>query len=130
MSATLSSSNPELFSTLANMADVMEPNYPETDTMIKRWTNYISYAGTYDIDIQNQNVIHHVEVSMFPNNVGHDQVRAFTFGKEIVKSTTGGVEDTLQLSATFLHRTHVLLWKREVVKQECNKNILVLLNYF
>jgi hypothetical protein len=34
---------------------------------------YISYAGTFDIDRQNQHVIHHVELSMFPNNVGHDQ---------------------------------------------------------
>ena len=118
MSATLSSSNPELFSNSANMADVMKPNYPETDTMIKRWSNYISYAGTFDIDIQNQHVIHHVEVSMFPNNVGHDQVRAYKFGTEIVGNTTiGGGVDTLQLSATFLPQTHVLLWKREVVQQ-------------
>ena len=118
MSATLSSSNPELFSNSANMADVMKPNYPETDTMIKRWSNYISYAGTFDIDIQNQHVIHHVEVSMFPNNVGHDQVRAYKFGTEIVGNTTiGGGVDTLHLSATFLPQTHVLLWKREVVQQ-------------
>jgi hypothetical protein len=108
MSATLSSSNPELFSNSANMADVMKPNYPETNVMLKRWTNYISYAGTFDMDVQNQRVIHHVEVSMFPNNVGHDQVRAYKFGGD------GGV-DTLQLSATFLPQTHVLLWKREVV---------------
>lgn len=114
MSATLSSSNPELFSNSANMADVMKPNYPETDIMIQRWTNYISYAGTFDIDIQNQHVIHHVEVSMFPNNVGHDQVRAFKFGT--VESSTG-VDESLQLSATFLPQTHVLLWKREVVQQ-------------
>ena len=31
------------------------------------------HAGTFDIDRQNQHVINHVEVSMFRDNVGHDQ---------------------------------------------------------
>ena len=64
--------------------------------MLQRWTDYISYAGTFGVDVKSQSVIHHVDISLFPNNVGHDQVRAFVFGKEEETGT-----DTLQLSATF-----------------------------
>ena len=80
----------------ANMAEVMKPGYTETDKMLQRWTDYISYAGTFGVDVKSQSVIHHVDISLFPNNVGHDQVRAFVFGKEEETGT-----DTLQLSATF-----------------------------
>jgi hypothetical protein len=110
MSATLSKSKPTLFNETANMADVMKPGYPETDKMLQRWTNYISYAGKYDVDVENQHVIHHVHVSMFPNNAGHDQVRAYKFGRE-----EGTGTETLQLSASFSPtQTHVLLWRRQV----------------
>ena len=107
MSATLSESKPTLFDESATMADVMKPGYPETDKLLERWTSYISYAGTYDVDVHGQRVLHHVVVSKFPNNAGKDQVRAFEFGKE-----EGTGIDTLQLSATFTPQNHVLLWKR------------------
>ncbi len=61
--------------------------------MLQRWTDYISYAGTFDVDVKSKSVIHHVDISLFPNNVGHDQVRDFVFGKEEETGT--------QLSATF-----------------------------
>lgn len=112
MSATLSKSKPTLFDESATMADVMKPGYPETVKMLQRWTDYISYAGTFDVDVNAGQVLHHVHVSMFPNNAGHDQVRAFRFGKE-----DGTGIDTLQLSATFPPQTHVLMWKRAAVQQ-------------
>ncbi len=34
---------------------------------------YLSYGGTYTVD--GRRVIHHVQVSLLPNWVGHDQVR-------------------------------------------------------
>ncbi len=80
MSATLSKSKPTLFAETANMANVMKPGYPETDKMLQRWMDYISYSGSYDVDLKRHLVMHHVHVSMFPNNAGHDQVRAFKLG--------------------------------------------------
>jgi len=107
MSATLSKSKPTMFAETANMADVMKPGYPETDKMLQRWTDYISYSGTYDVDVEGQHVLHHVYVSMFPNSAGLDQVRAFKFGKEEKTGT-----DQLSLSASFPPQNHVLLWNR------------------
>ena len=110
MSATLSKATPALFDTTANMADVMRPDYPETDNMLRRWTDYVSYAGTYDVDVVGRRVYHRPCVSMFPNIAGHDQVRTFVFGKE---ERTGN--DTLQLTASFTpEQKHVLLWTRAV----------------
>lgn len=47
---------------------------------------YISYCGTYEI--QRDRVIHHIEVSSFPNWVGVDQERIFELkGNRLVLST-------------------------------------------
>src|SRR5215510_2470192 len=37
----------------------------------------ISYFGTYQIDMQNSLIVHHVEASIFPNMEGRDQERFF-----------------------------------------------------
>ncbi len=108
MSATLSSSKPAMFDESANMAEVMKPGYPETSKMIHRWTDYVSYAGGYDVDVENRRVVHRVDVSMFPNGAGRDQVRAYAF----FDAEDGTGVDTLRLSATFHPQIHVLLWKR------------------
>lgn len=107
MSATISESKPDMFDENATMVDVMQPGYHETDKMLKRWTNYISYAGRFHVDEDDQCIQHHVVVSKFPNNAGHDLVREYKFGTE-----EGTGIATLQLSATFPPQNHVLLWKR------------------
>jgi hypothetical protein len=38
---------------------------------------YISYYGTYDVNMEQKVIIHHVEGSYFPNWVGQDLVRFF-----------------------------------------------------
>jgi hypothetical protein len=40
---------------------------------------YIAYGGTYTVNEPEHVVIHHVEVSMYPNWVGSDQRRTFAF---------------------------------------------------
>jgi hypothetical protein len=111
MSATLSKATPEIFSANATMEDVMVPGYPEVDKLLRRWTDYVSYAGTYDVDVERGLVYHRVRVSMFPNIAGRDQVREYEFGGG-GRGTTGG-RDTLRLTARFnTGRKHVLLWKR------------------
>jgi hypothetical protein len=67
---------------------------------------YISYGGRYEV--QGNTVVHHVEVSLFPNWVGSRQERAYTFsGDRLTLSTApvlvqGSVEQA------------VLVWERVV----------------
>jgi Lipocalin-like domain len=37
--------------------------------------HFIAYAGPFSVDVGNATVTHHVDVSLFPNWQGHDQVR-------------------------------------------------------
>jgi hypothetical protein len=46
----------------------------------------ISYGGS--CEVRGDQVIHHVEVSLYPNWIGDEQVRSFTFeGERLVLST-------------------------------------------
>ena len=49
--------------------------------------SYISYAGRYEV-VDGNRVVHHVEVSLFPNWVGKDQVRSFQFDSNRLMLTT------------------------------------------
>jgi hypothetical protein len=40
--------------------------------------HFIAYAGPFSADAGNGTVTHHVDVSLFPNWEGHDQVRRVT----------------------------------------------------
>jgi lipocalin-like protein len=42
----------------------------------------IAYAGPFSVDVGNGTVTHHVDVSLFPNWQGHDQVRRVTIESE------------------------------------------------
>ncbi|MCP4108951.1 MAG: lipocalin-like domain-containing protein [Desulfobacteraceae bacterium] len=67
-------------------------------------STYLSYCGRYDI-LENK-VIHHIEVSLFPNWVGTDQVRNFEFdGDRLTLSTDPFLAHGLQQSGH-------LIWKR------------------
>jgi len=65
---------------------------------------YVSYAGRYTV--QDDTVVHHIEVSLFPNWVGVSQERTFTFeGSRLTLSTPLMLVGGKQLS------TH-LVWER------------------
>lgn len=69
---------------------------------------YISYTGTYEV--RGDKVIHHIEVSLFPNWSGTDQERFFEFSGDRLSLHTppmvmGGVE-----------RTAHLLWRRATAR--------------
>jgi hypothetical protein len=65
---------------------------------------YVSYAGRYTV--QDDTVVHHIEVSLFPNWVGVSQERMFTFeGSRLTLSTQLMLVGGKQLS------TH-LVWER------------------
>ncbi len=65
---------------------------------------YVSYAGRYTI--QDDTVVHHIEVSLFPNWVGVSQERVFSFeGSRLTLSTPLMLVGGRQLS------TH-LVWEK------------------
>lgn len=70
---------------------------------------YLNYAGTYEVEPDC--VIHHVEVSLFPNWIGTEQVRQIKW-----KSNESGGTDLI-LSAAVTQRdgrvvTNRLVWRR------------------
>jgi len=63
--------------------------------------SYSSYCGTYEV--QSDKVIHHIELSLFPNWSGSHQERFFEFSEDRLTLRTrpmsvGGVERTLHAS--------------------------------
>ena len=66
--------------------DAREMKHGTPEEKVAAVDSYISYAGTYEVD--GNKVIHHVEVSLFPNWVGEDQVRNFQFDDELLMLST------------------------------------------
>ena len=61
---------------------------------------YFAYLGTYEV--KSDKVVHHVELSLFPNWTGGDQVRFFEFSGDLLILRTpplalGGPERTLRV---------------------------------
>ena len=69
---------------------------------------FVSYYGPFDLDLENGKLITHVEGSMFPNWVGHDQVRFFELSKDqlILKPDTIKIGDEELLG--------VFIWDRRM----------------
>jgi Lipocalin-like domain len=68
--------------------------------------SYLSYCGRYEV--RGDKVVHHIEVSLFPNWTGQDQERFYKFeGDQLTLSTApmpiGGMEQTAHL-----------IWKRSL----------------
>jgi hypothetical protein len=49
------------------------------EEMRAAWPSYFGYFGTFSIDLEQGAVIHHIDGSWFPNLVGSQQVRRFSF---------------------------------------------------
>jgi hypothetical protein len=65
---------------------------------------YFSYCGRYEI--RPKQVIHHIEVSLFPNWTGKDQTRYYQFeGDRLILSTPPITVDGLEQTAH-------LIWQR------------------
>jgi hypothetical protein len=65
---------------------------------------YISYAGKYEV--RDSKVYHHVDVSLFPNWVGGDQVRNFRFEDNRLLLSTDPVPGDEKQKAGYL------IWER------------------
>jgi len=65
---------------------------------------YFSYCGKYEL--QGDKVVHHIEVSLFPNWTGEDQVRFYKLdGDQLILSTPPFLVEGIQQTAH-------LIWKR------------------
>src|SRR5215471_16373317 len=67
---------------------------------------YFSYCGSYDVDVPKGFIIHHLELSAFPNWVGTDQKRYFEFSGDRLTLKT----PPLTLSGR--DQVHRLIWER------------------
>jgi Lipocalin-like domain len=67
---------------------------------------YFSYCGSYDVNVPKGFIIHHLELSAFPNWVGTDQKRYFEF------SGDGLTLKTPPLTLSGQDQVHCLIWKR------------------
>jgi lipocalin-like protein len=68
------------------------------DEKVAAFDSYSSYSGRYEV--RRQKVIHHVEISSFPNWTGKEQERFFAFSGDRLTLTAppmriGGVEQNL-----------------------------------
>jgi len=67
---------------------------------------YFSYCGSYDVNVPKGFIIHHLELSAFPNWVGTDQKRYFEFSGDRLTLKT----PPLTLSGR--DQVHRLIWER------------------
>ncbi len=93
MSVTVMNSNRPKFSSSDPWGGTTEEKVAAADT-------YVSYCGRYEI--QQDTVIHHVELSFFPNWIGEDQKRILSIEDDRLSlssppSTLAGVEQTIHL---------------------------------
>jgi hypothetical protein len=51
----------------------------EVEEMAAAWPSYFGYFGTFRVDSVAATVTHHIESGWFPNLVGTDQIRRYTF---------------------------------------------------
>ena len=66
----------------------------------------ISYFGTYEINLQDSLIIHHVEGSLFPNMEGRDQERFFELSENRLQLRTPAIKLDGEKAVG------VLLWER------------------
>ena len=82
-----------------------------TDDEIRTaFAGYIAYFGSYEVNEAEGVVIHHLEGSIFPNEVGRDNIRYYEFsGDQLTLIPTNMVDGKLtpKSSATFR-----LIWER------------------
>jgi hypothetical protein len=52
--------------------------------VVAAWGTFISYFGSYSIDLDAGALVHHVQGAYLPSMVGTDQVRYFTFEDDLL----------------------------------------------
>lgn len=65
-----------------------DPFGASPDEIVAAWMGFISYAGTYENDVARKRVVHHLEISSFPNWVGSRQERFYDFDGDLLVLST------------------------------------------
>lgn len=79
-----------------------DPLQAQPDEVIDAYNGFIAYCGKYEVDLEDHQVVHQIEISSFPNWVGQNQMRFFEFqGDKLILST-----DLIGLSR------HKLIWEK------------------
>ena len=65
-----------------------DPLNGSPEEMTDAFKGFIAYCGTYEVHVDSNQVVHHIQISSFPNWVGQNQTRTFTFeGNKLTLST-------------------------------------------
>ena len=81
---------------------VEDPFQATSEEVVEAYHGFLSYCGTYDVDVNAKQVIHHLEISSIPNWTGQDQIRNYEFSG-----------DQLTLSTDFIGASrHRLVWEK------------------
>jgi len=78
-----------------------------TDAEVRAaFEGHLSYFGTYNVDLIARTVTHHVRGASYPNWIGHDQIRYYSFdGSRLVLSTPPIIDRGEALE-------YILTWER------------------
>jgi hypothetical protein len=102
MSATLMQRNRPKFTTDDPMGD-------SPAEIVGAFKTFISYCGTFSINVENGTVSHHVEASSNPNWVGQGQIRSFEFAEGTLSLSTTPIESKETEGKSVVHQ---LVWSR------------------
>lgn len=65
-----------------------DPRRAPVEEIAHAFATYLGYYGTYTVDLDAGEVIHHIEAASIPNWVGTDQLRRFEFGEGTLRLST------------------------------------------
>jgi hypothetical protein len=74
------------------------------------FVNYTAYYGTYEVKKKEGIVIHHLEGSLFPNEIGKDNIRYYDLSGDRVTLTVPSMVDGKMASKSAFQRR--LVWER------------------
>lgn len=75
------------------------------------YSSYLTYAGDYDVDENNNVITHQIQQSIFPNWVGGNQYRNAELSGDILSLTTAKLEE-----GTTEARVSKLKFRRKILK--------------
>jgi hypothetical protein len=93
----------------ADRAKWANPSKATREDLALSAEGYDTYCGTFDVDEQNQRIVHHVQVGLNPNEVGVDLVRTYVFdGKRVKLRGTDGLKPEFKFWTFTLERAKPL----------------------
>lgn len=79
-----------------------DPLQAQPEEITEAYNGFIAYCGLYEVNPDMHQILHHIEISSFPNWVGQHQLRHYEF-----------TEDKLILKSDFIGKSrHKLIWKK------------------